>query len=44
MQICAPNGDVIAHGVSDYDMELIGADSPAFKAKVVIDRNNLVVL
>ena len=44
VQICAPNGDVIAHGVSDYDMELSGADSPAFKAKVVIDRNNLVVL
>ena len=44
VQICAPNGDVIAHGVSDYDMELIGADSPALRAKVVIDRNNLVVL
>ena len=44
VQICAPNGDVIAHGVSDYDMELIGADSPALEAKVVIDRNNLVAL
>ena len=44
VQICAPNGDVVAHGVSDYDMELIGADSPALEAKVVIHQNNLVVL
>ena len=44
VQICAPNGDVIAHGVIDYDMELIGADSPALEAKVVVHRNNLVLL
>ena len=44
VQICAPNGDVIAHGVIDYDIELIGADSPALEAKVVVHRNNLVLL
>ena len=44
MQICAPNGDVVAHGISNYDMKLIDADSPVLEAKVVINQNNLVVL
>ena len=44
VQICAPNGDVIAHGVVDFDMELINNDSPMLEARVVVHRNNLVLL
>ena len=44
VQICAPNGDVIAHGVIDFDMELINNDSPVLEARVVVHRNNLVLL
>ena len=44
VQICAPNGDVIAHGVIDYDIELINNNSPVLEAKVVVHRNNLVLL
>lgn len=44
VQICGPNGNVIAHGIIDYDMELIGTDSPALESKVVVHRNNLVLL
>ena len=44
VQICAPSGDVIAHGVIDFDMELINNDSPVLEARVVVHRNNLVLL
>ena len=44
VQICAPSGDVIAHGVIDFDMELINDDSPVLEARVVVHRNNLVLL
>ena len=44
VQICAPSGDVIAHGVIDFDMELINNESPVLEARVVVHRNNLVLL
>lgn len=44
VQICAPNGDVIAHGIVDYDMERIGADTPALEDNVVVHRDHLVLL
>jgi len=44
VQICAPNGDAIAHGIVNYDIERLGVDSPQLEDNVVVHRDHLVLL
>lgn len=44
VQICAPGGDIIAHGIVDYDMEQIGSDTPELEDSVVVHRDHLVLI
>lgn len=44
IQICAPNGNSIAHGIVNYDMERIGVDAPKLEDNVVVHRDHLVLL
>ncbi|MFT5836713.1 MAG: glutamate 5-kinase [Candidatus Azotimanducaceae bacterium] len=44
VQICAPNGDAIAHGIVSYGVARLGADSPALEDNVVVHRDHLVLV
>ncbi len=44
VEICTPNGDTIAHGIVNYDMERIGSATPELEDNVVVHRDHLVLL
>jgi glutamate 5-kinase len=44
VEICKENGDAIAHGIVNYDMDQIEVDAPKLEDNVVVHRDHLVLL
>lgn len=44
VQICAPDGKILAHGMVSYDKERIATNAPELENNVVVHRDHLVLL
>ena len=44
VQICAPDGQVLAHGIANYNIERMSSARPELEDNVVIHRDHLVLL